>query len=405
MKKQLLVGTLMSAACFAPALLAETMDTRVEKLEKELAELKKQTGGAPGNVSTTGVQISIGGFIKANAMLSDYSDGQGATAGIGEDFLVPSTIPTTGADGHPKTQMDAKASRLWLKMQTPTDAGVIKGHIEIDFEGSAQGDERISNSYSPRLRHAYLEFNNWLFGQTWSTFFNTGALPDVLDFVGPVGTIFVRQPQIRYSTGNFQLALENPSSTMYNGSENPFDDNTIPDMIGRYNFTLDNAAFSLAVMGREVAYENATEKESEMGYAVSFAGKLPIGSGGDDIRLMLNAGNALGRYMGLNAFRTAVIEADGSIELVDQWGVFAAYRHVWSQKWRSNLVLSTAQADNPDSAGDTVAAQYDSVHTNLIYTATSGLDLGAEAIYGRKELENGDSGSLNRLQLTAIYKF
>ena len=401
MKKQLLVGTLLSAACFTPAVFAESVDARITKLEQELANLKKD---AKPKVSTTGVEISIGGFIKANTMITDYSDGQGATAGVGEDFLVPSTIPVGGESGDPKVHMDAKASRLWLKMQTPTDAGTIKGHIEIDFEGSSQGDERISNSYSPRLRHAYLEFNNWLMGQTWSTFFNVGVLPDVLDFVGPVGTIFVRQPQIRYTSGGFQVALENPSSTIYNGASNPFDDNSMPDMIGRYNFAAGKSAFSVAVMAREVAYDTATDDDSTMGYGVSFAGKIPVGSGGDDIRFMANYGNALGRYMGLNAFREGAIDTDGNIDLIDQWGVFGAYRHVWSDKWRSSFVLSTAQADNPDSAGNQ-AKQYDTAHANLIYTATTGLDVGVEAIYGSKELEDGTDGTVNRLQLTGIYKF
>lgn len=402
MKKQLIIGTLMSTGLIAPTVLASTVDDRMEKLEKEIAELKQQQTAT---VKTGGVQVSLGGYIKMNAMVSDYSDGQSATAGIGEDFMVPSTIPTSGADGHPKVHMDAKASRVYLKMTSPTDNGTIKGYVEIDFEGSSQGDERISNSYSPRLRHAFLEWNNWLAGQTWSTFFNTSALPDVLDFVGPVGTIFIRQPQIRYTSGGFQVALENPSSTIYGGSENPFDDNTVPDLIGRYNFSLDKAAFSVAVMGRELAYEAAGTKESEMGYAVSLAGKIPLGDGGDDIRLMLNQGNALGRYMALNGFRSGVINADGSIDLIDEWGVFAALRHPWNAQWRSNLVLSTAQADNPTVAGTSAVKQYDSVHTNLIYTPASGLDLGTELIYARKELESGDSGSLSRLQFTAIYRF
>lgn len=401
MKKQLLLGTLLSAACTVPTALAQSTDERIDKLEQELAALKQQS--AP-SLTTTGTSISMGGFIKMNAMLTDYSEGQGATAPIGEDFLVVSTIPTDGSSGDAKTHMDAKASRIWLKMQTPTANGVIKGHLEMDFEGSSQGDERITNSYAPRLRHAYLEYNNWLFGQTWSTFFNVGVLPDVLDFVGPVGTIFVRQPQVRYTHGNFQVALENPSSTAYNGASNPFDDNTVPDVIGRYNFSAGSSAFSLAVMAREVAYDTATDDDSTMGYAVSVAGRIPVGSGGDDLRLMVNAGDALGRYMGLNAFREGVIEADGSIELIDQWGVFAAYRHVWAEQWRSSLVLSTAQADNPDSAGNQ-PKQYDTAHANLIYTATSGLDLGAEAIYGLKELEDGTDGTISRLQFTAIYKF
>ncbi len=59
---------------------------------------------------------------------------------------------------------------------------------------SGQGDERVSNSYAPRVRHAFFTYNNWLFGQTWMTFFNVGALPENLDFVGPAeSTVFGRQ--------------------------------------------------------------------------------------------------------------------------------------------------------------------------------------------------------------------
>lgn len=403
MTQQRLIGALLATSLIAPSALASSVDERLQQLEREIAALKQQPA-APVTSSSSNTRISIGGFFKANAMLTEYSDGQGATSNLGEDFLVASTIPTTGADGNAKSHFDAKATRLWLKSQTDTSAGIIRGHLEIDFQGSAQGDERITNSYSPRLRHAYVEWDKWLFGQTWSTFFNVAALPDTLDFVGPVGTIFVRQPQVRYTMGNLQLAVENPSSTMYNGSEHPFDDNGMPDLIARYNFNLDGAAFSVAVMARELAYENPSVRENAYGYAVSVAGKFAVGDGGNDIRIMLNQGNALGRYMGLNGFRAAVIEPDADIDLIDQWGAMAAYRHLWSPQWRSNLVLSTAQADNPDDAGDQ-AARYDSAHTNLIYSASANLDLGGELIYGRKEVESGDSGSLNRLQLTALYKF
>ena len=82
-----------------------------------------------------------------------------------------------------------------------------------------RADERISNSWSSRLRHAfvkwdYSENSSIMAGQSWSTFFNVGALPDVLDFVGPAGTIFVRQPQVRWTMGGLQLAVENPATRL-----------------------------------------------------------------------------------------------------------------------------------------------------------------------------------------------
>ncbi len=41
---------------------------------------------------------------------------------------------------------------------------------------------------------AYVSWNNWLAGQTWSNFQDVAALPDAVDFVGVTdGTVFVRQ--------------------------------------------------------------------------------------------------------------------------------------------------------------------------------------------------------------------
>ncbi len=53
--------------------------------------------------------------------------------------------------------------------------------------------------------------------------------------------------------------------------------------------------------------------------------------------------------------------------------------------------------------GITKGAQ--SAHLNLIYTPLPKLDLGAELIWGQRELENGDRGDLNRLQTHVKYNF
>ena len=136
MKLPPLTAALVSAGMISSQVQADDVNQRIEKLEREISALKTQTQAAA--PSTGGSSVSVGGYVKLDAMLSDYSDGRSATAGIGEDFLVPSTIPTGGESGDPKTHFSAKESRIWIKGQTQTDAGLIKGHIEMDFQGSLQ---------------------------------------------------------------------------------------------------------------------------------------------------------------------------------------------------------------------------------------------------------------------------
>ena len=121
---------------------------------------------------------AFGGYIKTDMIYSDY--GSGSSSGAGRDFYIPGTIPVgpEGAQGESYLDLHAKESRINFKTNHILDNGAKLGaFIEMDFLLSGQGDERVSNSFAPRLRHAFLTYNKWLFGQTWMTFFNVGALP------------------------------------------------------------------------------------------------------------------------------------------------------------------------------------------------------------------------------------
>jgi hypothetical protein len=121
-------------------------------------------------------QYTFGGYIKLDALLSQYSDTQRA-GNVGDDFLVPSTIAVGDGSNEGDVVFDtnSKFSRLWFKTATMTDVGEVKSHIEMDF--NAGNDERLTNQSSAGLRHAYFSWKNstdssLLAGQTWSTFFN-----------------------------------------------------------------------------------------------------------------------------------------------------------------------------------------------------------------------------------------
>jgi len=365
--------------------------------------------------------VGYGGYIKLDGIFSKYSGGESATSHIGEDFLVASTIPVGGESSHFKFHASAKASRFYLTTFIATPAGHINTRFEMDYFGSVQGTEVISNSYASRLRHAFVNWqiddvNAVLGGQSWSTFQNTVVLPDTLDFIGTVGTIFNRQAQLRYThkfeQGNAQFSIENPSSTFYSYGDvtgGDFDDNSMPDMVARYNGRSGNFSYSLAAILRNIAIHTDELDESEYGGAISIAGKYVLGR--DDIRFMFSAGNALGRYLGVGAFRDAQIEMDNSISLISQYGGFIAYRHPWNARLRSSIVASAIAADNPGSAAANTPEAYQSLHVNLIYEPLPKLSFGGEYIWARRQdeaphgLELDDEGSLNRLQLSMKYIF
>ena len=378
-------------------------------------------------VACTGMVVSsaqaettfdYGGYIKLDAIFSQYSDQQRA-ANVGDDFLVPSTIAVGDGDAKGDTVFDSnsKFSRLNFKTTTDTDAGKVTGFIEMDF--NAGNDERLTNQSSNGLRHAFFKWqkpdgNEILAGQTWSTFFNVAALPEAVDFVGPTsGTIFVRQSQFRYTSamgaGKLMLAAENPSVSLYDGGsgfdDNQVDDSGLPDLVARYDGKAGGMSYSAALMGRQIAYNDGTNDDSKVGYGATFSGKYVLGNG-DDIKFMASQGH-LGRYLALNAFRDGTVEADGDIELISAMGGYLAYRHMWSDKLRSTISYAYGTADNPDSLENsaTVTKTISNANLNLMYSPTKNLTFGGEYILAEREVENGADGDLNRLQFTSKWAF
>ena len=380
----------------------------VEEVEEKVEVALAETVDYPTLYNET--DIKVGGYVKVDAILSDYSNAP--TRGVGEDFFIPETIQTSGEPGDPRLNLHAKETRFWLKSFTPTKLGNVNTHFEIDFLAGQQGNERVGNSFSPRIRHASLSWDRWLVGQTWTNFFNVATLPDYLDFIGPVGTIFARQAQIRYTlptaNGDWAFSLENPETTLTpfgGGPRIDADDGLLPDVVLRRNWNGDWGSFSAAALLRELKIDEGSIEDAEFGAAIGLAGKFLVGDR-DDLRWQVNYGTALGRYMGINAFNVGALDSDGSIELTTQYGIVAAYRHVWSDRFHSSFGASFASADNDTAiTGLAVPRSYQSAHADIVWSPVERMSIGAEYIWGRRKDESGDDGILNRLQLSAKYLY
>lgn len=361
-----------------------------------------------------GTKVNFGGFIKLDAMVTD-SDGD--VAKLGRDFYVPSLVPIDG-DSKTRFDMHARQSRFFFTTETMLDNGKkISGRLEFDMMNTTNGaDDRTTNGYSPGIRHAFLTYDKWLFGQTWSNFMDIQSLPDTLDFVGNTdAAIFVRQAQVRYTHGNFSVAVENPESTVTpfgGGARITTDANETPDLTLGYSVKTDFGSFRFGGLLRQIAIDGVHNgvalDDTVTSYGLSFSGKIDFASG-DDLRFTVNTGKGLGRYIALNTVNGAVLTGtgpDAKLEAIDSIGYSIAYRHLWNDQWRSSLVYSALNVDNDTAlTGLGVTKSSQSYLANLLYQANKKLMVGVEYRFSNREVESGLDGDLHRIQFSAKYDF
>ncbi len=359
----------------------------------------------------TDTSIGVGGYVKLDALYSNTSMGKDK---YGNQRLEPSEIPVKplGKGNEDQLTLHAKESRFWLKSFTPSRWGDMNTYVEIDFFGDPG-----AYTYTPRLRHAYGSLGNFLAGQTWSTFLNSQALADTLDNNTSVGSLLtLRQPQVRWTQPftldnlpmEWQASLEAPRSRIWDVSTNTI--NTVtsshyPDMVARLNFYPSWGNLSLAALGRQVQYapNSKAPEKSAWGGAVSAAGKIST-SGSDNLRFMLNYGNAMGRYDENNFFADATFNQQGDIDLITSYSGMLAYQHWWDKAWRSNVEYGIAYADQPGFAA-LANQQTQSVHANLLWSPMLQTTIGLEYIYANRELVNQQNGELHRVQFSTRFNF
>src|SRR6202171_139531 len=260
----------------------QDLKAQVEALQKKVGELQikqetteKKQAAVPDNVVTGGAtkgsfklpgsntSVTLGGYVKLDAVFNNHAAGVGTK---GDLFLDPTAIPvgpTAGNNERNQVKFGARESRLFVKTNTPTSMGDLNTLVEFDFYG-ADGNESVSNSHGFRLRHAYGTLGNFLAGQTWTNFMNPSALPDTLDFGGPVGQIFDRQAQVRWTqpfggpgsatSGQWAVGLEQPETGVQipGGASFRADTDRLPDVTGQVLFNTSMGKISVHGLVRQI---------------------------------------------------------------------------------------------------------------------------------------------------------
>jgi hypothetical protein len=436
----------MSCFAVAPAFAGDAreaaLEQRIAQLEQQLAELKSMvqaqkaapaeakagpaapnvkapiqiTTLTPGAAAPGNTTVKFGGFVKADFMESRTDSGQLADSASGRDLYVPSQIPVGGKGSKTDFDAGAKFSRFNVGIDTVTeDNHKLGAFFEWDFFGGALGNENSTNTYGATLRHAYVYWDKWLAGQTWSNFMDVGALPEAVDFIGPTdGVIFVRQAQVRYTDGGFSASLENPESVIIpnkGGASVASDRGALPDFTLRYNWKGGWGSFGVAALLRDLRVDRAAAgsapaiRDSKFSGALTAGGKWNL-SANDDLRYQVTAGSTLGRYIGLSVTGDGVLTADNELEDIGGVAGYVAWRHAFSKQLRTNLMYARSDYDNDVAlTGSGVTKSAQSFRINLIYSPLPKVDVGAEYMIGKRELESGADGKLDRLQFMVKYSF
>lgn len=413
----------VSVTLFVSSAFAGQTDPEIAQLRQEVKELRAMlqanmqaqkslsqgrvelaTSATPQAVQPTkqgltksGAEFNLYGYIRADASYQM----KGASTMYNNISGVP--LENTPEESAQKDQLHStvNVTRFGLNFKTPTAAGDVGGKLEMDFFGGTSRDQF-------RIRHAYLTFNKWLVGQTWSTFIAPEYYPETIDAGTFVGSALLRSPLVRYSdnlTANtsFAVSVEDPK---YTAASDPDNKMRLPALVGRLNHKFANGSM---LSGRSFVAEKRTNNDEEMSWGVGFGGKYQITP---DTLLKADYYHVKGdgRFL-LWSNSGYAIDDQNNIHSNEFDTVSLGITHQFTPQIRSTLGYGYMKAKDDNRFAE---LQRDSTTqnkelwqgwVNALYNPYKPITLGVEYVYGERETFDGRNGIDNRFNMMASYDF
>jgi porin-like protein len=299
--------------------------------------------------------------------------------------------------------------RVNFDARTSTEYGTVRAFIELE---ATDNDTRTGGV--AELRHAFVQFGNWTFGKTWSTFLSLDTSPVYSDAFTVTGDNFMRRNQIRYTQtfGNgfsFSVAVEdqaydypasiNATGLYFTPPAPNFvvnDRNEAPDVVAnilaqgdwgsaQLSGALHNNQFrEVSGFGTAPAPLVGNQTDSEIGWAALFGLLLntPATGEGDYFTLkgiytdgatQYNQDNFLGSTNSVWGLCSVTTPAVGGciVDSVTTWSLLASFTHNWSPTIATTFGAGYQNVEAPLTVLNATAANF-----------ASGFDMDTYEIFG-----------------------
>ena len=335
-------------------------------------------------------RFTLGGYLKLD-LIHDFN------ANTNPDAFNPRAIPVDGSDGT-NTLIYARQTRLTFGMEGPLEGRQLKLYVEGDFFGTG-------NAF--RLRHAYGKYGVLLAGQTWTTMMDELNIPPTIDYETPVAAPFIRQGMLRITTtpsknSELAFAVEEADPEVVNptGLAGAVE-KSWPDLTARYRLRYDRGHVQLSGFVGQTRFKTEAGSTSDITIGgVILSTRLRLFAR-DAAYFQAAYGPGLGRYRG---GPSAEVGADGQLQTLDVMGITAGYERHWSERWTSNVVVAPVWLLNDVGDPGTTNKELTYAAANLEYWfLVKRAWIGAEYLYGRREVRSGAEGTGNRLQIAVTF--
>lgn len=374
----------------------QQQQTQIEQVKAQPVQIAavavKAESPLTGFKSKAGANVNLYGFVRGDA---NY-----IIEGADDDFNAVHKVNGAGATDpklvNDKLRATAKTTRIGLDFNTPVGDAKVGGKVEVDFASSTE---------NLRIRHAYLTYNDWLFGQTTSNFLSNHA-PEMIDFNTNLGGGTARVPQVRYG---FKLA---PATQLFVSAEEADSSGTgikysLPNLTAKLTQGFAEGKGSASARALIENYKSTVADDNETGWGVAagvnYQVSAPLKVSADISHVV---GNSNYLYGANSAY--AVNTTNNSIEQNEFNAVQVGATYKFSPNFRSTLAYGAIFADDDtdyamlNTAGNEKVQQ---AWVNFIYTPVAPIDLGVEYINGKRDTFAGQSYKDNRVGLMAKYSF
>ena len=363
---------------------AQQQQQITQVVQPPVAEKVKQEGLKL--TTSNGAEFKLYGSVRADA---NY-----IIEGADNDF---NSVATSNGATKDKLRSTLKTTRIGVDFSTPIENGKLGGKVETDFAGSND---------SLRIRHAYLTYNDWLIGQTTSTFLSNHA-PEMIDFGTNAGGGTARVPMVRYShkvapQTQVMVAVEKGDSSA-TGSTIKY---STPVLTAKVIQGFDEGKGSLSARGMVQNYKADTGKDDAMGWGAAVGVNYQVNQ---PLKLSADYSYVQGDNKYLYGSNSAfALDTNQDIEQNEFHAVQVGATYKFSPQWRSTLAYGALFAEDGNDYARINAAGNEQVQQawlNLIYSPAKPVDLGLEYVNGKRETFAGESFKDNRVGLMGRYSF